>query len=146
MNRWHRLSSPHPWAICCALALWHHPLALTSAQAQVAPASAWVTGTGSQPKRQFPPSAQRAQMVVLNVHEVSVNGKTTRLSPGSRIRTPTNALVPSARLVGQTLVVNHTRDTMGQVHEVWILNDAEAAERRPGADGMSTSNVTSGTP
>ncbi|MBA4255522.1 MAG: hypothetical protein C0445_06570 [Polaromonas sp.] len=105
-----------------------------------------MTGTGSQPKRQFPPSAQRAQMVVLNVHEVSINGKTTRLSPGSRIRTPANALVPSASLVGQTLVVNHTRDTLGQVHEVWILNDAEAAERRPGADGMSSSNLTSGTP
>ncbi len=84
-------------------------------------------------------------MTVLNAHEVSINGTTTRLSPGSRIRATTNALVVSGNLVGQSFVVNLVRDTMGQVHEVWILNAAEAAERRPGMEGTSTSNVSVGT-
>jgi hypothetical protein len=96
------------------------------------------------PKRPFPAQALRAQMVVINAHEVALNGKPTRLSPGARIRTATNALVVSGGLVGQRFVVNYTRDSLGQAHEIWILNAAEAADPRTGHDDMSSSNILSG--
>lgn len=96
-----------------------------------------------QPKRPFPVSAERAQMRVVNAHEVTLNGKLTRLAPGSRIRTTANALVVSGGLVGQSFVVNFTRDSLGQAHEIWLLNAAEAADRRPGSDEMPTTNIVS---
>jgi len=94
-------------------------------------------------QRTFPPKAMRAQMTVVNAHEVTLNGTTVRLSPGSIIRTTTNGLVVSGGLIGQTFVVNYTTDTLGQAHEIWILTTHEAAEKRAGSDGMTTTNVVS---
>ena len=106
-------------------------------------AVAYGVAAQSQPKRPFPAHAMRAHMVVVNAHEVTLNGKLTRLAPGSRIRTAANALVVSGGLVGQGFVVNYTRDSLGQAHEIWLLNAAEAADRRPGSEGMTTSNIVS---
>jgi hypothetical protein len=83
-------------------------------------------------------------MVVVNAQEVTLNGTLTRLSPASRIRTTTNALVLTGAIVGQSFVVNYTRDSMGQAHEIWILNDTEAAQRRAGSEGMVITNIISG--
>jgi hypothetical protein len=96
------------------------------------------------PKRPFPAHAMRAQMVVVNAHEVTLNGKLTRLSPGARIRTAANALVVSGGLVGQRFVVNYTRDSLGQAHEIWVLNAAEAADPRSGQENMPLTNIVSG--
>jgi hypothetical protein len=87
----------------------------------------------TQPVRNFPASALRAKMVVVQPPEITLNGEPARLSPGSRIRSQTNALLLSGGLVGQELVVNYVRDGLGLVHEVWVLNPAEAAEKRAGA-------------
>ena len=95
-------------------------------------------------QRTFPAKAMRASMTVLNAHEVALNGTPRRLSPGSIIRTTTNAIVVSGGLVGQTFVVNYTTDTMGQAHEIWILTAHEATERRAGSDGMAPPNATTG--
>lgn len=80
--------------------------------------------------RQFPDNAVRATMVVTAPPEIAMDGKAMRLSPGARIRGTTNTLVLSGSLVGQELTVNYRPDMQGQVHEVWILNEAEAAEKR----------------
>ena len=80
--------------------------------------------------RQFPPQAIRATMVVKQPPEVLMDGKAMRLSPGARIRGVTNTLVMSASLSGQEVTVNYLPDVQGLVHEVWILNEAEAAEKR----------------
>ncbi len=95
-------------------------------------------------QRTFPTKAMRAQMTVLNAHEITLDGTTVRLSPGSIIRTTANALVVSGGLIGQTFVVNYTTDTMGQAHEIWILTATEAAEKRAGSDGMTPPNAVSG--
>lgn len=76
--------------------------------------------------RPFPPSAQRGAMVVTNAPELLLNGKPERLSPGARIRAANNMLVMSAALTGLDLLVNYTREPLGLIHEVWILNAAEA--------------------
>ncbi len=83
--------------------------------------------------RQFPAKALRGKLIVQQPPWVTLDGKTAQLSPGSRIRNTNNTLVLSASLVGQELTVNYLRDGMGLVHEVWILNAVEAAEKRPTA-------------
>lgn len=81
--------------------------------------------------RQFPPKAIRATLVVQQPPEITMDGQAMRLSPGARIRSITNTLVMSASLTGQELTVNYLPDVQGLVHDVWILNEAEAAEERP---------------
>ena len=81
--------------------------------------------------RPFPPNAERGTMVVTYPPVIQMNGKSDRLSPGSRIRGTNNMLVLSGSIVGQSLVVNFVRNPTGEVHDVWILTDAEAALKLP---------------
>jgi hypothetical protein len=93
-------------------------LTVSSAQAQV---------------REFPTTALRGVLQVTLPPEVLLDGNADRLSPGARIRGPRNELVMSATLAGERLVVNYVRESNGLIHEVWLLNQAEAALKRPGA-------------
>jgi hypothetical protein len=81
--------------------------------------------------RPFPPNAERAAMVVTYPPIILLNGQPDRLSPGARIRGQNNLLQMSGSLVGQNLLVNFVRNPSGEVHEVWILTEAEAALRLP---------------
>jgi hypothetical protein len=81
--------------------------------------------------RPFPPNAERGVMVVTYPPIIQMNGKLDRLSPGSRIRGQNNLLQLSGSLVGQNLLVNFVRNPTGEVHDVWILTEAEAALRLP---------------
>ncbi len=83
--------------------------------------------------RAFPERALRGTLVVQTAPEVLLDGAPARLSPGARIRDVNNLLVMPAHLAGQELTVNYLRDPQGLVHEVWILNAAEAAQKRAGA-------------
>jgi hypothetical protein len=96
------------------------PLTATLAQAQMAP-------------RTFPPKALRGTLVVAQPPDILLDGQPARLSPGSRIRGANNMLVLSGNLVNQQLTVNYTVEPNGLVHDVWILTDAETAEKRPTA-------------
>jgi hypothetical protein len=83
-------------------------------------------------QRNFPAKALRGTMVVAQPPLVAMDDQPTRLSPGARILDINNNLVRSASLINQELVVNYTTDQRGQVHQVWILTEAEAKEKRPG--------------
>lgn len=87
--------------------------------------------------RPFPATAMRAAMVVTQPPVITLNGRSERLSPGARIKGSNNMLVMSASLVGQKLLVNYVRDPQGLVHGVWILSEAEAAEKRPGMETVT---------
>ncbi len=76
--------------------------------------------------RPIPPKAQRAVMVVTQPPNVLLNDSPDRLSPGARIRGSNNLLLMSGALVGQTHLVRFLREPNGQIHEVWILTDAES--------------------
>ena len=89
----------------------------TLAQAQNAP-------------RTFPANALRGTLVVTQPPAVTMDGKAAQLSPGARIKSPDNLLVLSSAVVGQTLLVNYTVEPHGMVHDIWILTEAEAAEKR----------------
>lgn len=88
-----------------------------------------LTVAQAQPSRQFPAHALRGEIVVLAPPEITLNGEPARLSPGSRIRAQDNMLRLSAGMVGQKLRVHYTVDTLGLVHDVWILRPEEARVR-----------------
>ena len=82
------------------------------------------------PARNFPTHALRGTLVVTQPPVITMDGQAARLSPGSRIRDTRNMLVMSGALLGQELTVNYTTEQHGLVHNVWILTEAEAAEKR----------------
>lgn len=81
--------------------------------------------------RSFPANAERGVMVITYPPMIQLNGMPDRLSPGSRIRGQNNLLQLSGSLVGQNLLVNFVRNRSGEVQEVWILTEAEAALKLP---------------
>ena len=82
--------------------------------------------------RDFPAKALRGTLVVVQPPNVTMDGRDTRLSPGARIHNTNNTLVRSSSLLNQKLVVNYTVDLRDQIHNVWILTEAEAREKRAG--------------
>jgi hypothetical protein len=105
------------WLTACLVA---PLLAATAVHAQNAP-------------RNFPTRALRGHLVVAQPPAIMLDGQPARLSPGSRIRGTNNLLVLSGHLVNQPLTVNYTLEPNGLVHDVWILTEAEAEEKRPTA-------------
>nr|WP_145550877.1 hypothetical protein [Variovorax boronicumulans] len=83
--------------------------------------------------REFPAAALRGTFQVTQPPEILLDGKADRLSPGARILGVRNELVLSASIVGERLVVNYTREPNGMVHQVWLLNQQEAALKRNSA-------------
>jgi hypothetical protein len=81
--------------------------------------------------RPFPTNAERGTMVVTYPPVIQMNGKSDRLSPGSRIRGLNNMLILSGSIIGQSLLVNFVRNATGEVHDVWVLTEAEAALTLP---------------
>ena len=67
---------------------------------------------------------------------ITVDGKEDRLSPGARVHDRNNMLVLSGALAGKSLYTVYRRDSMGLVHEVWLLNEEEYAK----LGGTSTGN------
>ncbi len=83
-------------------------------------------------QREFPAKALRGTMVVAQPPLVAMDDRPTRFAPGARILDASNKLVLSSTLVNQERVVNYTLDQRGQIHQVWLLTEAEAKEKRPG--------------
>ena len=83
----------------------------------------------AQMQRNFPPTALRGRIVVIDPPQIELNGHTQQLAPGSRIRNQNNLLEMSGALINQTLIVNYTFDNTGMVREVWVLTDEERAKR-----------------
>jgi len=81
-----------------------------------------------------PPIAAHAQRGVLRVvqpPQALLNGQPVLLAPGARIRDRSNLLVVTGALLNQDVLVRYTVDTLGLVHEIWVLTDAEAAQPVP---------------
>jgi hypothetical protein len=134
MNRWKKpTNSPLP-ALCSALLAAAIAAAAPGALAQVADPVSALPAEAPQPVRNFPKNALRGTLAVTQQPpEIVLDGHADRLAPGARIFGPNNRIVLSGALVGLTLLVNYTRDTMGLVHDIWILTDAEARLPRASA-------------
>jgi hypothetical protein len=85
--------------------------------------------TGVPGLRKFPEKALRGKLRVTQAPEILIDGKRDRLSPGSRIRDQQQRLVMSASITNQEFTVNFVRNSLGEVHEVWILTDAEIKQK-----------------
>ena len=92
-------------------------------------AASFLAPAGAQVQRNFPQNALRGALVVGVPPEITLNGQTARLAPGSRIRGQTNMIEMSGGLTGSRLLVNYTLDSSGLVKDVWILRAEEAAVR-----------------
>jgi|JI81BgreenRNA_FD_contig_31_3340513_length_732_multi_4_in_0_out_0_1 hypothetical protein len=124
-------------------------LVVIASSALVSPGPALAQSTSSaaapanpldQRSRQFPADARRGILQVAAANVIQMDGKPDRLAPGARIRDAQNRIVLTGALVGQTLRVNYTRETGGQVHEVWILTAEEAAQKRAGNNDLVQRN------
>ena len=93
------------------------------------PANETVLQTGTPGLRKFPANALRGKIKVVQAPEILIDGKSERLSPGSRIRDPQQRLVMSASITNMEFVVNFTRNPSGEIQEVWILNELEAKQK-----------------
>jgi len=100
----------------CVVALLTWFVLLAAAQAQTV-------------QRNFPANALRGEVAFGQPPDVVLNGHPARLSPGARIRGSNNMLVMSGALAGGSAVVNYVLDSLGLVHEIWILTDAERARQ-----------------
>jgi len=119
------MPTSHPLKAACAAALILLP-ALVLAQ----PAT-------DQLQRQFPDQARRGLLRVTAPPDIELDGKPDRLSPGARIRSTDRRIVLPQQLIGQELQVNYRRESLGLVHEVWLLTPAEQAQHRAGkGDGV----------
>ena len=84
--------------------------------------------------RNFPPGTLRGQIAFGAPPMIQLDGQAARLSPGIRVQNAQRMLTPSASLVGQSFVVNYTKEaTSGMVNQVWILSAEEAGTERASA-------------
>ena len=97
-------------------------LAAPAAQAQ---------GTAT-PARNFPETAQRGELLITAMPEVTLNGKTIRTTPGFRLFDAKNHLVFANTLQGQRLTVNYVIEPSTQwLHQAWILTPEEVKTKLP---------------
>ena len=95
--------------------------AIVVASSLVAPASA-------QTQRVFPPNTLRGAIVFGDYPTLTLNGRASQLSPGSRVRGADNMAVMPPAIAGTKLLVHYTVDaTSNLVKDVWILTPDEAA-------------------
>lgn len=99
-------------------------IAVAAVAATTLAAPAW-----AQVARQFPENALRGIIAFGQPPVIALNGKPTRLAPGSRIRGDNNLLVMSGELIDKKAVVHYTLDASGLVRDVWILRTEEARVR-----------------
>jgi hypothetical protein len=78
--------------------------------------------------RAFPANTLRGAVVFGDYPQVTLNGKATQLSPGSRVRDQANMIVMAGALTGSRMLVHYTLDLGGtQLRDVWVLRPEEAA-------------------
>jgi hypothetical protein len=88
---------------------------------------AFALPAAAQVQRNFPQNALRGTITFGTPPQILLNGKSTQLAPGSRIRGENNLLVMSGALVSAKGIVNYTIDQSGLVRDVWILRKEEIA-------------------
>ncbi len=87
------------------------------------------TSAFAQLERNFPATALRGEMRVLQPHAVTIDGKEARLAPGARIRDQNNLLAMSGSLVDRAVAVHYTLEGNGMLLDVWLLTPQELARR-----------------
>jgi hypothetical protein len=92
-------------------------------------ASAACVCAHAQTHRPFTKQTLRGELVIQQTPDVTLNGKSARMAPGSRLRGDNNLLLQPASVAGQKLVVHYTVDSFGLLMDIWVLNGAELANK-----------------
>jgi hypothetical protein len=111
----------------CALGSSRRRLILSAAAAALASALPVFSAHAQALIRRFPRTALRGEIAFGAFPQIAVNGQAAQLSPGSRVRDLRNMVALPGALLGNKYVANFTVDSMGLVHEVWILRPDEIA-------------------
>ena len=83
--------------------------------------------------RQIPDNARRGNIVHVQGAVVEIDGERMHLSAGAQIRSQNNLYIVPMSLPRGALV-KYTRDSLGQIHRVWVLTPEEAAAQDKKAD------------
>ena len=83
----------------------------------------------AQVQRNFPANALRGVLVITQSPDALLNGQYARMAPGARLKSDVNLLMQPASVTGQKLLVNYTIDPAGELHDIWVLNPVEAANK-----------------
>lgn len=81
--------------------------------------------------RNIPADAPRATMSLAGERALKINTRVYALTPGAQIRSANNTLVMTSMLEGEQYDVRLQFTPQGQIHRVWILNEAELAVNAP---------------
>mgnify|MGYP003595182789 FL=1 len=85
--------------------------------------------------RAFPPQALRGTLIVTTATTATIDGNALNLAPAFKLYNPQNTQVRPGTVVGQSYTVNYVIEkSTGLVHAAWVLNSAEAAQKRARAD------------
>ena len=79
--------------------------------------------------RKFPQNALRGKVVFGVPPAIELDGNAVQMAGGYRIHGYNNLLLMSAQLTGIKAIVDYTTDVHGQPREIWLLTDAEAANK-----------------
>ena len=85
-----------------------------------------LAGAAAGQLRTIPADAERAQIRHVQENVIQLNGQLAQLAPGAQIRDASNRLIVPTALPSD-VIVKYRLDDRGQVREVWILTDEEAA-------------------
>lgn len=85
----------------------------------------------AQVQRNFPQSALRGEVTILQAPDAVLNGRPARLAPGARIRGGDNMIVMAHAVVGQRYTAYYTVDTLGLLNNVWLLRVDELSKPWP---------------
>lgn len=81
--------------------------------------------------RPFPADIKRGRMTPGYYPDLTIDGKPRKLSPAARIFNQDNTIEMPASLRGSGMLVYYTEDANGDIKDVWILTDEEAAQDMP---------------
>ena len=85
--------------------------------------------------RAFPKHALRGTLVVTGTTQGTIDGNQVLLAPAFKLYNQKNMLVRQGTVLGEQMNVNYVIEkTSGRVHAAWVLNSAEAAQKRARAD------------
>jgi len=79
--------------------------------------------------RAFPPDSKLGELMAMRYPEIRISDRTMYLSAGGQIRGKDNLIILPTML-NESGPIRYQADIMGNVHRIWLLTPAEAAQAK----------------
>ncbi len=86
--------------------------------------------------RAFPPDSKLGKLMAMRYPEIRISDQTMYLSAGGQIRGKDN-LVILPTMLSEFGPIRYQMDIMGNVHRIWLLTPAEAAQAKEEEENKS---------